>query len=174
MNYEEAKYGQEDTYKAGKDDCLTEAEENEALDAEKEWFYFEELNQIEEANAIVQNIEDYPELITANGAVVEYKEVVVEYRTTHSEELLNKIATLEKTIIDLSKKLSQQLEQIPISEKKLITVKEFDNVYSISVEQQRILRGRFNDPLPHVQIKDRGNILYNPKEVEKWLENYKK
>lgn len=174
MNYELAKYGQEDTYTAGKDSCLTETELNEDLEAELEWFTFEELNQIEEANAIVQNIEEYPELIAANEAVVEYKEVVVEYRTTHSEELLNKIAILEKTIIDLSKKLSQQLEQIPVSEKKFITVKDFENVYSISVEQQRILRGRLNDPLPHVQIKDRGNILYNPKEVEKWLENYKK
>jgi len=84
------------------------------------------------------------------------------------------LINLENEVVKLSHEAKKKIEDIPLSEKKLITVKEFEKLYSIKNEQQRILRGRFNDPLPHIQISARGNVLYDPKIIEKWLENYHK
>ena len=74
----------------------------------------------------------------------------------------------------MAKQLEEQKQALPISEKKLITVKDFEEVYSIKEETQRKLRGRLNDPLPSTQLIERGNVLYDPKKIEKWLENYHK
>lgn len=60
-----------------------------------------------------------------------------------------------------------------MSEKKLITVKEFEEKYSILVETQRKLRSRLKDPLPYMQTEPTGVVLYNIEDVDKWMITYK-
>ena len=58
-----------------------------------------------------------------------------------------------------------------IQSKKYITVKEFSEIYNVSVSSQQNYRGRLYDPLPYHQKVFRGNITYIVSEIEKWLEN---
>ena len=134
----------------------------------------EALYYIEEFQAIVEDEENYADLLEAENKIVEYQEVYVNYKDNSSDELRTKIESLGQIIVDLADKLKEQANQIPISEKKLITVKEFETLYSIAEEAQRKLRGRLNDPLPFTQLTPRGTVLYNCKEIDKWLENYNK
>ncbi len=46
---------------------------------------------------------------------------------------------IKETILDIKR----------IEEKKYITIKEFDEIYNISVFSQQQFRGRLNDPLPY-------------------------
>lgn len=146
------------------DDC--------ALDSEQAAFE-EALRYIEEFKAIVKNEDEYADLILGEQKVVEYQEVYVSYEHNSTDELKTKIDSLETIIIDLSKKLREEETTIPISNKKMITIKEFEEVYSVAEEAQRKLRKRMSDPLPFIQIVERGSVLYDCKEVEKWFENYK-
>ena len=146
------------------DDC--------ALDGEQSAFE-EALEYIEEFKIIVKNRDNYADLFLAEQKVVEYQKIYVNYEENSTDELKTKIDSLEIILIDMSKKLREQLDVIPISDKKMITVKDFEMVYSIGEEAQRKLRKRMRDPLPYIQLAERGNVLYNCKEVEKWLENYK-
>jgi hypothetical protein len=136
--------------------------------------HLEALHYIEEFQAIVENEENYADLIEAENKIVEYQEVYVNYKDNSTDELRTKIESLGQIIVDLAHKLKEQANQIPISEKKLITVKDFETLYSIAEESQRKLRGRLNDPLPFTQLTARGTVLYNCEEIDKWLENYKK
>ncbi|WP_434658224.1 hypothetical protein [Sulfurimonas sp. NW9] len=96
--------------------------------------------------------------------------------------IIEKIQQLDKSIVGTKEdmvKLTASLlnikEQLPsenILDKKLISVKEFEATYSIAEESQRKLRGRLKDPLPFVQLQERGNILYNVKTIDSWMENY--
>ncbi len=176
MNYEELSTGDENSYRAGKDGYITEAEEDEANDAFEDWAYHDSLKVIEEANIIVKNVDDYADLVAANASIVEYREVILEHESNHSTELTNRIKSLENIIINLAQKVSDSIANIPISEKKLITIKEFESLYSIKEEAQRKLRIRHKDrdPLPFIQIVDYGNVLYNVKIIDKWFENYYK
>ena len=135
--------------------------------------YQEALYYIEEFKAIVKNEDNYADLLLAEARIIECQEVYVNYEENSTDELKTKIDSLEIILIDMSKKLREQLDVIPISDKKMITVKDFEMVYSIGEEAQRKLRKRIKDPLPFVQINERGNVLYDCKEVEKWFENYK-
>lgn len=173
MNYEELKYGDENSYRADQDGYITKAEEDEANNAFESWAYQDALRVIEEANAIVENIDDYDDLVAANTNIVEYREVVLEYETNHNIDLVNRIKSLEKIIIDLSALVSDSILKAS-TPKTTITVKEFEKMYSINEEAQRKLRGRYNDPLPFEQATKRGTILYDIKDVDKWRENYKK
>jgi len=146
-----------------------------ADEAERMYLEYEEaITYIDEFKAIVINEEAYADLILAEEKIVEYQEVYINYKNNSNDELRTKIESLGQIIVDLSHKLQEQARQIPISEKKLITVKDFEELYSIQEETQRILRRKTDDPLPFTQIAARGNIYYNPNEVDKWLENYKK
>ena len=58
-----------------------------------------------------------------------------------------------------------------IQSKKYITVKEFSEIYNVSISSQQNYRGRIYDPLPYHQKVFRGNITYIVSEIEKWLEN---
>ena len=138
--------------------------------------HLEALYYIDEFKAIVENEESYADLLEAENKIVEYQEVYVNYQHNSTDELRTKIESLGQIIVDLADKLKEQANQIPISEKKLITVKEFERLYSIAEGTQETLRGRrkINDPLPYTQITPRGTILYNCVEVDKWFENYKK
>ena len=85
------------------------------------------------------------------------------------------IVGTKEDMINLTASLLNIKEQLPsenILNKKLISVKEFEDVYSIAEETQRKLRGRLKDPLPFVQLIPRGNILYNTNIIDKWIENY--
>ncbi|MBD3829146.1 MAG: hypothetical protein IE890_01545 [Arcobacter sp.] len=129
---------------------------------------------IEQFASMVKKEEDYADLIEAKGEVVEYKEVYAQYEQYPSESLKKQLEEMGQSIILLTKHLKEKEIQIPLSEKKKITVKDFEFLYSIPEETQRRLRRREGHPLPHYQIMERGNILYDPKEVDKWMENYKK
>lgn len=135
--------------------------------------YQEALHYIEEFKAIVKNEDDYVDLLFAEEKIIEYQEVYVNYEHNSTDELKTKVESLETIIIDISKKLMEQSLIIPISEKKMISVKDFEELYSIGEEAQRKLRKRIKDPLPFVQIIERGNVLYDCIDIGKWLENYK-
>jgi len=83
---------------------------------------------------------------------------------------------LKNTFIEEITKLKDTLDSsLKITDKKLITVKDFEELYSIGEETQRKLRGRFpkDDPLPCIQTAKRGTVLYDPKVVDKWMDNYR-
>ena len=54
-----------------------------------------------------------------------------------------------------------------IQSKKYITVKEFSEIYNVSVSSQQNYRGRLYDPLPYHQKVFRANITYTVSEIEK-------
>ena len=150
-----------------------EMEDEYALLHDQEVFE-EALHYIVEFKAIVKNEEDYADLLLAEEKIVEYQEVYVNYEQNSTNELKTKIDNLENIIIDISKKLMVQSSSIAIADKKMINVKDFEELYSIGEEAQRKLRKRMKDPLPFVQIVERGSVLYDCIEIGKWLENYKK
>ena len=98
--------------------------------------------------------------------------------------IIEKIQQLDKSIVgtqedinELTSSLLSIHEKLPlssISDKKLISVKVFDEIYSIGEETQRLLRGRRKNSLPFVQLTPRGNVLYDVKTIDKWMENFEK
>ena len=83
---------------------------------------------------------------------------------------------LKNTFVEEITKLKDSLESsLKLTNKKLITVKEFEDFYSIGEETQRKLRGRFpkDDPLPCIQTAKRGTVLYDPNVIDKWMDNYR-
>ncbi len=70
------------------------------------------------------------------------------------------IKKLKRDVATLKKKLAQP--------SKLINTKQFEERYGLTRVQQKGLRGKITDPLPYDKT-----IMYEPEEVEKWLENYK-
>jgi hypothetical protein len=158
-------------------DLVLEMEEQQyddyALDGEQ--IAFEEaLYYIEEFKAIVKNENDYADLLLAEGKIVEYQKVYVKYEHNATDETRLELEKVKQDIISQAQLLEKLLSTISISQKKKITIKDFEKLYSISVETQLRYRNRMKDPLPHIQIVEKGNILYDCVEVEKWLENYKK
>ena len=87
-----------------------------------------------------------------------------------------KIDELKNTFIEEITKLKDTLDNsLKKTDKKLITVKDFEEMYSIGEETQRKLIGRFpkDDPLPCIQTAKRGTVLYDPNVVDKWMDNYR-
>jgi hypothetical protein len=83
---------------------------------------------------------------------------------------------LKNTFIDEINKQKDTLDSsLKITDKKLITVRDFEEIYSIGEETQRKLRGRFpkDDPLPCIQTAKRGTVLYDPNVIDKWMDNYR-
>ncbi len=74
------------------------------------------------------------------------------------------IAKLKRDVATLKKKLAQP--------SKLINTKQFEERYGLTRVQQKGLRGKITDPLPYSMVNDK-TIMYEPEEVEKWLDNYK-
>lgn len=75
------------------------------------------------------------------------------------------IAKLKRDVATLNKKLSQP--------SKYINTKQFEERFGLTKVQQKCLRSKVHDPLPYT-ITNGKTILYEPDEVEKWLENYRK
>ena len=87
------------------------------------------------------------------------------------KSLLENIVKLNK----LNNKPISKVENIEILQaKKILTVKEFAEIYSISKTSQQNYRARLHDPLPHHQKVEGGKITYVVDEVEKWFENQHK
>ncbi len=133
---------------------------------------------LEDAELILN--EEKEDILEARDNLIEYEdllhqheEFVQEYTENPNNELFDKIGNLERILLAMVKNQTNNTKTVPISQKKLISVKEFENLYSIGEEAQRKLRKRMKDPLPYVQLMERGNVLYECKEVEKWFENYK-
>ena len=84
------------------------------------------------------------------------------------QKLLSRVVELNK----LSDKPISKVEEIAVMQaKRIITVKEFAEIYSISKTSQQNYRARLHDPLPYHQKVEGGKITYIVDEVEKWLEN---
>jgi predicted DNA-binding transcriptional regulator AlpA len=75
------------------------------------------------------------------------------------------VKKLKRTVYELKKKLEQP--QI------FINTKQFEERYGLSQAQQKGLRSKIRDALPH-HIQNGKTILYKTEEIEKWMENYKK
>lgn len=75
------------------------------------------------------------------------------------------IAKLKRDVYELKKKLEQP--------QTFINTKQFEDRFGLSQAQQKSLRSKIRDPLPHT-ITNGKTILYKTEEVEKWLENYTK
>jgi len=121
----------------------------------------------------LQRIINYIEssTIEQNDIITNLKEKAIEQKDTSSE-----IDTLKNVFLAEMNKLKDSLDSsLKITDKKLITVKDFEEIYSIGEETQRKLRGRFpkDDPLPCIQTAKRGTVLYDPKVVDKWMDNYR-
>jgi hypothetical protein len=67
--------------------------------------------------------------------------------------------------------LEIQKEMVKLQSKKIITVKEFTELYSVSKTSQQNYRGRLNDPLPFKQRFTDGKITYEVEKVNEWFSN---
>jgi|GEM_PF-2805827 len=94
---------------------------------------------------------------------------------------LNKIDTLQQTIQANYQEITtlrQSLEEankklIEHSPKKFLTVKQLEQLYSISESQQKNLRNRINNPLSYHQDEIGGKIRYEVSSVEGWMSQQK-
>jgi hypothetical protein len=138
--------------------------------------YEEAIFYLESFGKIINDEDEYADYVTAMKKIEEYQDIATLHIPNENlnDNVAHQLEMLKSTIIELSHKLKEREESISLNEKKQITVKDFEKLYSISKESQRKLRKRLSDPLPHTQIENCGNVLYNPKEVDKWFENYKK
>ena len=75
------------------------------------------------------------------------------------------IKKLKRDVYELKKKLEQP--------QNFINTKQFEDRFGLSQAQQKSLRSKIRDPLPHT-ITNGKTILYKTEEVAKWLENYTK
>jgi len=111
-----------------------------------------------------------------NNVSSQQNKVLNEIQNINTDDNSINVYDLKNTFIEEIPKLKDSLESsLKLTNKKLITVKEFEDFYSIGEETQRKLRGRFpkDDPLPCIQTAKRGTVLYDPKVVDKWMDNYR-
>lgn len=87
------------------------------------------------------------------------------------EEKEPKVIYIEKQIIKVKEVIGLAEQQKKIQAKKIISAKEFTEIYGDSKKSQENYRGRLNHPLPYRQKVEGGEITYIVDEVEKWLEN---
>jgi len=103
-------------------------------------------------------------------ATLNFIELIIDFKKQEIEFIeddvdFNKVVSkLKRDVATLKKKLAHP--------SKLITTKEFEERYGLSRRQQKGLRGKITDPLPYSMINNK-TIMYEPEEVERWLENYK-
>jgi len=123
-----------------------------------------------------------------------YKEETEPYILNDREDFVHKYAVkTTELLFDSFKKLKEQakflinllekhkqkefikrvdaIEIEKIQAKKLITVKEFTEIYNRGAEWQRNRRGKIHNKLPFRQEKKGGKVLYNVEEVENWFVN---
>ena len=67
--------------------------------------------------------------------------------------------------------LEIEKEMTKLQSKKIITVKEFSEIYGYSSDWQKNRRGRIHNHLPYIQTTNNGKITYNVKDIEIWFDN---
>ena len=83
----------------------------------------------------------------------------------------------DKIDFDLLKKeteeeiLEVQKQMAKIQAKKIISVREFTDIYGDSKTTQQNYRGRMHDPLPYEQKVEGGKVTYIVEKVEQWKAN---
>lgn len=86
--------------------------------------------------------------------------------------VLYKCLELENENKSLTLTKEQYETWLESEENQYITTKQFEILYGLSARQQKGLRSKIEDPLPHFKFTENSNILYIRIDVEKWLENY--
>ena len=71
----------------------------------------------------------------------------------------------ESEILEIKKQMAK------IQAKKIISVREFTDIYGDSKTTQQNYRGRMHDPLPYEQKVEGGKITYIVEKVEQWKAN---
>jgi len=71
----------------------------------------------------------------------------------------------EKEILEVQKQMAK------IQAKKIISVREFTDIYGDSKTTQQNYRGRMHDPLPYEQKVEGGKVTYIVEKVEQWKAN---
>jgi hypothetical protein len=105
-----------------------------------------------------------------NKSTLNFIELIVGFKKQEIElvedsvDFTKIISKLKREVATLKKKLAQP--------SKLINTKQFEERYGLTRVQQKGLRTKITDPLPYSVVNDK-TIMYEPEEVEKWLENYK-
>jgi hypothetical protein len=105
-----------------------------------------------------------------NKSTLNFIELIVDFKKQEIElvedsvDFTKIISKLKREVATLKKKLAQP--------SKLINTKQFEERYGLTRVQQKGLRTKITDPLPYSMVNDK-TIMYEPEEVEKWLENYK-
>ena len=82
---------------------------------------------------------------------------------------LNKLLKKEeqfKEIVDIE----AQMKKIQV--KKIISVKEYTEIYGDSTKAQQNDRGKIKNPLPYNQKVEGGKITYDVNKIEEWREKY--
>ena len=67
--------------------------------------------------------------------------------------------------------LEVQKQMVKIQAKKIISVREFTEIYGDSKTTQQNYRGRMHDPLPYEQKVEGGKVTYIVEKVEQWKAN---
>lgn len=104
-----------------------------------------------------------------NKSTLNFIELIVDFKKQEIElieddvDFTKTISKLKRDVATLKKKLAQP--------SKLINTKQFEERYGFTRLQQKGLRGQKN-PIPYSMMNQK-TIMYEPEEVEKWLENYK-
>ena len=128
-----------------------------------------------------ENLIDYDELTDggfsefveelSNEDTLNFIDLLIEFKQ-QEVELTEEDIDFEKTIIKLKRDVSILKKKLS-QPSKYINTKQFEERFGLTRLQQKGLRGKIQDPLPHT-IANGKTILYDPEEVGKWLENYKK
>lgn len=96
------------------------------------------------------------------------------YKT--NDEALDAEKQTNKILSGMESLLEQKLQTISapqnLANETHITVKQFTQKYKMSEDTQRRHRAKRKDPLPYIQLSDRGNVTYDVKLTDKWYENY--
>lgn len=71
----------------------------------------------------------------------------------------------EQEILEVQKQMAK------IQSKKIISVREFTDIYGDSKTTQQNYRGRMHDPLPYEQKVEGGKVTYIVEKVEQWKAN---
>ena len=102
-----------------------------------------------------------------NKSTLNFIELIVDFKKQEIElieddvDFTKTISKLKRDVATLKKKLAQP--------SKLINTKQFEERYGFTRLQQKGLRGQKN-PIPYSMMNQK-TIMYEPEEVEKWLEN---
>jgi len=96
---------------------------------------------------------------------VQLKQYKLNHVSLSNMDMEKIITKLKRDVAILNKKVSQP--------SKYINTKQFEDRFGLTRLQQKGLRGKIHDPLPHT-VTNGKTILYDPEEAEKWLANYKK